>query len=766
MQSILLHLLPEEQAYLKYVKPLMADKARVTATWSQPLMLTQLLMVAKEKDIRFIATSSPQVLAMLIPPQKKYVNGKLTTVQPTLDDYAGSLIEVSGVEILILPPLEHLATRSGIGKFLLLRFMSKFTSPNSWIALPAFKWELFDPALAESYLDLCSAADFLACDIETLPGEMRAITCLGITFVTFGKDTVSLRTVVIPFDDEYNIAVARILMSMPVAKCFQNGKYDNAYLLRYNIPVCNWAYDTQHLFHAWYSELPKRLDFITAFMLRGFQFWKSEANTTNKMDYYGYNAKDCYTTALCWIALCREAPTFAWDNYLQEFPLVFPCLLAELTGLKRDGAFMAAEEIKFNLALDKRLKKIQLLTATPGFNPSSPPQVQKLFDALGSKDVRGTTPPQMDKVKYRHPLNKRVLTEIELYRKDRKLVTSYLRDADPKSGELKSWHGRIFFSLNPHGTDTGRLASRESAFWCGWQIQNIPRDRTDVQIKGGILADPGFYFGECDYSQAEARDTAYLSGDENLIAAVDDTTKDFHGLNAAAFFGVSYEKIVDSHIDPVTLNWIHKTVDKALRDLAKRVNHGSNYNMGEGVMLDTMGIENVLRAKKLLSLPLHWSLIQVTRHLLEVYEKTYPVVKGPYYDSIKAAIKRTGMLVGPTGWTRVCFGDPSSNKRDLNRYAAHPSQSLNAMTLNKAYMRVFQDVAIKHTEDFRLGPQIHDSILFQYRIGKKHIALAVQNAMRIPLQVTDTFGKVRTLVVPTDLKGEATRWSEVKPIHG
>jgi len=42
--------------------------------------------------------------------------------------------------------------------------------------------------------------------------------------------------------------------------------------------------------------------------------------------------------------------------------------------------------------------------------------------------------------------------------------------------------------------------------------------------------------------QAEARYTAYLSGDEALIHAVD-CGKDFHSLNASAFFGVPYEEI-------------------------------------------------------------------------------------------------------------------------------------------------------------------------------------------------------------------------------
>ena len=347
------------------------------------------------------------------------------------------------------------------------------------------------------------------------------------------------------------------------------------------------------------------------------------------------------------------------------------------------------------------------------------------------------------------------------------MVTSYLRDEDPDTGERKTWHGRIFFALNPHGTDTGRLASRESAFWCGWQIQNWPRDRDEINLKRTVISDPGFLFGEGDYEQAEARDTAYLSGDTNLIKAVDDQTRDFHGTNASAFFGLPYEKIVNSYV-PENSNsgeWVHKTVDKAIRDLSKRTNHGANYNMGAGVMLDTMGLRNVLRAQSLLKLPRHWSPLKVCDYLLERFDATYPVVrdkKNGWYARVIADVTSKQMLVGPTGWTRYCFGNPSANKRDLNRYVAHPPQSLNAMMLNIAYKKVFKDIWMPHYRIFKLGPQIHDSIVYQYAKGEDWLVDEVKKAMRVPVEVTDIFGVKRTLVVPVGMKSGAERWSEVK----
>jgi hypothetical protein len=756
MKNFLLHIIKEEEAYLSHVKPLIPVGVKVPLSSVVPVTVMELVLKTKEKGCNQVATTSEVLLKLLL-------DGKLSKK----NDYRGVIIEKFGCEFLILPPLEHLFTVS-YGKFLFKRYISKFIEPDRFFAPPEFKFVVFEPKLTDELLDYCAEATFIAVDIETGNEQDRIITCVGFTAVKLdsARGTVESTTFVVPFLDEYNIAFIRTICSFSCQKVFQNGQYDNSYLLRFNIPVSNWSGDTINLFHSWYSELPKRLDFLTSFLLRRWSFWKDEAKTQiHSHDYYQYNAKDSFATAYCWLALLQEVPQYALDNYCMEFPVTFPCLLASLTGLRRDNDAMDAEEKRFLLSLDLQLQSIRKMIATPTYNPSSPQQTVKLIAALGSGDITSSGKIPLDKVMARHPLNKRIFTAITKYREDRKLTGTYLRDEDPKDGSRKSWHGRIFYSLYPHGTDTGRIASKESVFWCGWQIHNIPRDRPDIQVRRGIISDPGFFIGECDRAQAETRDTAYLSGDKKLIMAVDRKDRDFHGHNASAFFGVSYSEIVQSIYDDEIGEWEHKTKDKPLRDLSKRTNHGANYNMGAGVLLDTMGIEAVIRARTLLNLPRQWKLIEVCQHLLDIFSKTYATMKGPWYDKCISDVMGSHLLIGPTGWTRYCFGNPKQNKRDLNAYVAHPPQSLNAMELNTAYMRVFYQVALPNPRDFKLGPQIHDSILFQYRRGRVDLAYAVQECMHNPIKITDTFGIKRILEVPTDLKGEAERWSEVTPLR-
>jgi len=177
-----------------------------------------------------------------------------------------------------------------------------------------------------------------------------------------------------------------------------------------------------------------------------------------------------------------------------------------------------------------------------------------------------------------------------------------------------------------------------------------------------------------------------------------------------------------------------------------------------------MGIENVLRARSMLRLPKNWTLLEVCRYLLAVFDKTYPIVRGPWYDKIKVDVITTHMLVGPTGWTRYCFGNPVRNKRDMNRYAAHPPQSLNAMTLNQAWLKVFYEVALPNPKDFKLCAQIHDSILFQYRVGRDDLIRSVHQCMLFDTAVVDTFGTSRILRVPVSMKAEGKTWADVKKV--
>jgi DNA polymerase I-like protein with 3'-5' exonuclease and polymerase domains len=761
---------PEDKSYLSHLKGSFAG--HTTYVCLEPFsMLSQLEMYCASRKVTRIVSTNTAILAKLLE-----IAGN-SKANPKLSDYAGSLFSHKGLEIVFIAPLKQLFTVS-YGKFIADRFISKVSAPQSWNEPSEFKWDLLSPSNIESYYRRLEHATAIACDIETFKHNL-AIRCIGYTgiFIEQPGNVLTTVSLVLPITDEWSLAWMRKINSLPVPKIFQNGKYDNAYLLRYNSPSQSWFWDTAHLFHSWYSELPKDLAFLNAFFLRKVVYWKDLAETKDLQEYYRYNALDTWATANVWLRQIEQMPEWAKRNYLLEFPLVYPCLLSELTGLKRDEAALVQTRKDLDSQIQDHLSSLRRMLGNPSFNPNSPPQVKILLKVLGCADIQSTEEKDLKKAAFRHPLNARILNAILDIRGLRKLAGTYLRtDDDAKQtgihageGGSKDYKGRILYSLNPHGTDTGRLASRESAFWTGFNIQNIP-SRDGPVIRQTIRADDGFFLGECDLEQAESRDTAHIAGDAKLISAVSGD-RDFHSVNASAFFGKSYVNIYD--------DTAKKTKDKKLRDLAKRVNHGANYNMGPAVLVDTMGLENIYEANRILKLGLIDPL-DIAKYLLERFHATYPKLRGPnspftsgtYYSAICQEVIVSRRItsrayhhtefnvrnyectkyINEGDWTRYCFGKPDKSKPDLNAYVAHAPQSLNARTLNEAYMRVFYEIALRNPESFRLHAQIHDSILFSYRPDATHLPDAVRKAMEIPVTVRDVSGTIRTFTVPASLK--------------
>lgn len=760
--------------YIPYLKGMFNGWTTYTTTDSIDLLVHLETYCAKRNITKVVCTRT-SLLSKLLERQGTF-NG-----DPKLSNYAGSLFTYGSIEIVFVDPLAQLLTVS-YGKFLTARYISKLVAAETWIQSTEFSWRLLDASNIDQFYQDAQNAFAIAVDIETYKQNL-AIRCINYTAIYLSSDG-SIRTdsVVLPIDSGWALAWMRKLNDTAPAKIFQNGKYDNSYLLRYNAPIRNWLWDTAHLMHCWYSELPKDLAFLNAFFLRKVVYWKDLAKTNDLHEYYKYNAMDGWATANVWISWMVSAPDWAKHNYTLEFPLVFPCLLAEMTGLARDQERLVAARAQVEKEEATALSSLRTMVGAPNFNPGSPVQVKQLIHALGCKDITSTNEKDIAKASLRHPLNARILGQVLEVRGLRKLRTTYLRtDDDAKQtgihageGGAKEYRGRILYALNPHGTDTGRLASKEHHFWCGLQIQNIPRG---PEVKQTLRAEDGWVLAECDLEQAESRDTAHISGDESLIQAVSGN-RDFHSVNASAFFGRPYDSIYDDVAG--------KTKDKKLRDLAKRVNHGANYNMGPGVLIDTMGLDKIWEAKRLLSLPYN-DPKEIAAHLLSVFHKTYPAIKGKYYVSVVNEIGTTHKLVSRAyhhteynvrttsvregiergDWTRYCFGKPDKNKLDLNSYVAHCPQSLNARTLNEAFLRVFYEVALPNPCAFRLHAQIHDSILFSYREGHEALAERVRECMEIPVTVRDVSGVYRTFTVPAALKNgtpdrPSTYWSETE----
>jgi hypothetical protein len=448
---LLLQLTAGDTNFLPFLKPLLSGNF-VRFNAAPVNTFTEVAIRAQEAGTKQIISTSQRLLTKLLGTEND-------RKQPKIDDYAGSIIDRGGYEVLFINPLHQLVTIN-FGRFMLERYLSKFIAPAKWFPVPQFTWEIGTPSnLDRLYADF-STADYIAQDIETVKDGLL-ITCSCYTGIWFDRTSnrIRIHSVVIPCRSEYELAWIRKFNLLHAPKIFQNGKYDNAYFLRFRAPVFNWKFDTINLFHSYYSELPKDLAFIASFAIRKWEFWKNESNVPiHSTDYYRYNGKDGFTTALSFLSLVSELPAYAVRNYIMEFPVVFPCVQAEATGIKQHADNFTNLRQQVDSAIISKLQPLRAALGSPNFNTNSSQQCVRLWKILGSGDVVSSDTPARDKVKSRHPLNAYVVGKIEDIRKDRKLISSYFKDG-------VTLGGRFLYQLNPHGTDTGRLASQESHYW-------------------------------------------------------------------------------------------------------------------------------------------------------------------------------------------------------------------------------------------------------------------------------------------------------------
>lgn len=725
-RNLLIISYPQEGPYIRAALPVLGKYFQHIRIHSQvPKMKTELSMLAKQYKATHIISSVFSTLQLLDP-----------TVEGSANDNYGTkktFATVGGDELkfLLCRPFKQLySTDSGF--FLLERFAKKLAT--TFTKKDLFRWNFIDNSSQLDSLLLKVRNSFLcAVDIETSK-EGLLITSVAYTFGFINKQGhIHTENYVIPLADsrvedashvEFCFHCIRQLNNTAVPKVMQNGRYDSSYFIRFNVPLKNYIFDTYALQHCLYPELPRDLAAISSFYLEDFRFWKDEAGS----NLYEYNAKDTHNTF--WTFLCQlnhasePKNIYAFTNYRSSFPLVFPCISCGLDGLEVDTEIKDTLKEKELERKEKALKEINILLGEENFNPSSPKQVAEMMKAVGYNKAKGTDEKTLVKFGEQNLLYQRLVDCILDYRGAVKAIGTYF--------DVTLLNNRLLYSLDPNGTESGRMASKESNFWCGTQIQNIPGYARKM-----VIAPEGWIYFAVDKAQSESYCTAHLTGDKGLYDAVYNSP-DFHSHNASMFFGIPFEQLYDAATGT--------KLNVPLRNLAKRVNHGANYNMGAFVLLNTMGTKNVLEAQRLLNLPQQWKPITVCEYLLNQFDKVYPKVRGDYQKEIIKEVKMTGKLTLETGWVRRTFLKPWKTKPALNACVAHKPQSLSVALVNKAFMKVWRELQIKkYRGKFRMKAQIHDEIMNMCTPDiAEQAAKEVAEIMTIPTKIN---GKV--MVIPS-----------------
>ncbi len=240
------------------------------------------------------------------------------------------------------------------------------------------------------------------------------------------------------------------------------------------------------------------------------------------------------------------------------YHLYMPGIISYET-VEEHGVFIYPQqfkEVRKHLESEKRaIEKELLRLAKHEVNWNSPAQIQKLLYGELKLPVIETTEsgsPSTSEATLMQLRDKHPIVELILKYRGVNIQISHFIDGWIN----RMWGRRLFPNFKLHGTVTGRTSCTDP------NLQQVPRDPI---IRNLVGAPEGWSVVEIDYSQAELRIAAIMSGDETM-KRIYQTGGDIH---THTYEMITGEKVSDD-----------KYIKKEQRKKAKAVNFGFVYGMG------------------------------------------------------------------------------------------------------------------------------------------------------------------------------------------
>ena len=393
-------------------------------------------------------------------------------------------------------------------------------------------------------------------------------------------------------------------------------------------------------------------------------------------DACGYAAEDAFITLKLYNLFLQKLELQDAAHLIKEasdveIPFIQTLLSMEKEGIKVDSSFLEQFLVEVKETLSGLTKSIYELAGTE-FNINSTKQLGViLFETLGLPVGKKTKTGYSTDEKVLNGLNGKhdIIPKLLEYREVYKLYSTYIDPLLKLSKEDKK--SRIHTSFVQTGTATGRLSSKNP------NLQNIPaRSKLGLKIREAFVAPEGKKLIGIDYSQIELRLLAHYSQDSVLVDAFKHD-KDIHRQTAVALFG---EEEAD-----------------AKRGVAKTVNFGLLYGMGQKKLSDTLGITT-----------------KEAKEIIEKYFESFPTVR-TYFRSIVDSSKEYGYV--ETLLKRRRYFD-YENATPMFR-AAYERESVNsvfqgsAADLIKLSMNKIHKVINDEKVNAKMLLQIHDELIFE-----------------------------------------------------
>lgn len=360
-------------------------------------------------------------------------------------------------------------------------------------------------------------------------------------------------------------------------------------------------------------------------------------------------------------------------------------------GLRVDPELVKATKAELIVKMNQERDYVERLLGHP-LNLNSPQQLVKVFsEELHVKLKRLESGKLTTKAEVIEKIAGGKPTMQTGYQRDAEKAVSVarsvlaFRDAAKQIGMLKSFGTRLRFSLNAASTDTFRASSSKDSFRRGLNAQTLPE-----HLRKPIIPDVGKLFGAADQEQAESRVVAYVSGDQGYIAA--HNAADTHTYVSrliwpdAPWTGDDKKDREFAEQKGFKRHW-------SRRDLAKRVQHGSNYGATAHALARTLNIP-----------------VSEAQEILDRYFAAFPGILN-WQRAVASEVRTHGVLTYPGGYVRQFYGRRWDDHTVRAALASIP-QSIVAWTTHLVFSRMYDQ--LDDGETFMVMHHIHDEVLWQY----------------------------------------------------
>lgn len=437
---------------------------------------------------------------------------------------------------------------------------------------------------ARRWLQILAKTNFqtLSTDIET-KGLRASATMVALGFSASGSKAISFGEKPCTDDNTYRNYIRPLLERRDCRFIFHNGKFD---VRNFRYHGVNARVDEDTILLSWIlderseEEAVHKLEYLLMNELGWPNYeptevrdWKRTAGRLEKQgkfselaelpvpdSLYEYNALDCGGTAqlfpILWKRACADGVSDTYGTHLLRASEALTRV--ELVGIPFDidGACEILEDEVWP-KLDELTEEMRLIVGDGRYNPRS----NKQNSALVHDEWHVLHNLRYPEEKARS-VDKGVYTEI----KERRFVIGGYDDGNKQNrrdtairwadrfADFQEWEkqrstyleglavraslngGLLYTDFNLHTTSTGRLSSKNP------NLQNITRTKPWLpDIRSLFMARPGCVLINSDYSQAELRSIAHLSGDPGLVNIYLEG-RDLHDEVSERFFGPEYTK--------------------------------------------------------------------------------------------------------------------------------------------------------------------------------------------------------------------------------